>query len=37
MVELIAVFTILFCLVAIGLSVKVYRESPKIKDPFPED
>jgi hypothetical protein len=30
--EIIAIIAIAVCLVAIAISIKIYRESPKIKD-----
>jgi hypothetical protein len=37
MYELIAIATMVLCLGVIGFALKVYKESPKLKDNFPDD
>jgi hypothetical protein len=37
MYELLSIIVIIFCLVVIGFVIKIYRESPKIKDRNPDD
>lgn len=35
--ELVAIIAIVICLVAIGFVIKIYNESPKIKDDLDKD